>query len=62
MDLSYMQYIRLFHLLIASVLLFGVYKHSKKEKVPELWWNVVLLLGVGAFGYHGYKLYLSFKN
>lgn len=62
MDLSYMQYVRFFHLLIASILLYGAFKHSKKEKVPELWWNLVLFLGLGAFFYHGYKLYLSFQK
>jgi hypothetical protein len=47
--------IRIFHVLLAVILLAAAYQHFQGKKLPESFFYLIAVLGVGAFGYHSYK-------
>jgi len=53
--------IRIFHLIVASVLVWGAARHLYEMSVPQAWYITVLALGVLAFLFHGYNLIVSLK-
>lgn len=64
MELTYMQKVRIFHIVLGLFLLYGTIPMLKKEKKqPPQWWFVVLtILALGAVSYHGYRLYQSYQQ
>ena len=52
-------WINLFHMFIVSPLL--VYIGSNKGKVNNMYYELLLMLGFAAIGYHGYYLYLDIQ-
>jgi len=46
----------LLHLTIATLLGYGSLMYFNGKDVPRIWYVLVLLLAIAAFGYHGYWL------
>lgn len=53
-------YIYLFHILFVGPLL--IYLGLNRCKVPDWVWTLLIALGVGVLGYHGYSLYKSISG
>ena len=61
MSLSYMQQVRIFHLLLALFLLYGAKEYFNKKMPQHNWWVILSVLASGAFVYHGYRLLQSLR-
>jgi hypothetical protein len=53
---NYWTAIRVFHILLGSLLAYAGYQHSQGKKLPNSFYQLILALGLGAVAYHGYKL------
>lgn len=51
-----MFWVRILHLTIACLLVYGSLMYLNEKEVPRIWYVLVLLLAIAAFGYHGYWL------
>ena len=47
--------VHVMHFVIASILIYIGIKRLSTGKVNEFWFAVLLILGFGALGYHGYR-------
>ena len=56
MDSNYWMYIRIFHILLGSLLAYAGYQHLQGKKMPDSFYYLLLVLGSGAVLYHGYRL------
>jgi len=63
MELDYMQWVRIFHLLLTAFLLYGVYEYVFNKKPPmQVWWYILGAIAVAGFLYHGWRLIQSFTS
>jgi len=55
--LPYYVLVWLFHVLFVAPLLIYIWymNQVRKQQIPKVIWNIILVLGVGALCYHGYK-------
>jgi hypothetical protein len=48
--------VRIFHILLGMLLAYAGYQHSQGKKLPNSFYNLLLVLGLGAVAYHGFRL------
>ena len=59
MATSYSIYI--FHILFVGPLLLLIGLYHDSPKFPEFIWHLLIIMGIGIMGYHGFRAYSLYK-